>query len=83
MRPPKPEGVPTPLKIIEDSRGWKAFFVLFAMFAVLAAIVSVSVGDFGSWLSERPWLLFPAVLTPIAGPIVQNQIAVYRACGEN
>ncbi len=82
MRPPRPEGTPTPLEIIERSAGWKYFFSVYTLGAALLAVVSTSVSGVGSWLSGNPWVVFPLVLVPISGPILQSQVALYKAYGE-
>lgn len=83
IRPPKLVGTPTPLQVIENSRFWKAFIVLYAIAAVFMAVLAVVVHDLGSWLSQNSWLVFPALAPIVVGPIIQSEVAVYRACGEN
>ena len=82
MRPPRPEGTPTPVEIIEKSTVWKYFFAVYTLGAALLTVVSTSVSSVGTWLSGNPWVVFPLVLIPISGPILQSQIALYKAYGE-
>ena len=82
MRPHRPEEVPTPLEHIESSRAWKSFFILYAIFVVLIAALSITHKDVGSWFSHNPWILVPSILLPIIGPVVQDQVKLYKAFGE-
>lgn len=82
MKPHRPAGTPTPIEIVERSTRWKFFFVIYMLSAVLLAVVSVWVITVGSWLRSNPWVLFPLVLAPIIGPVVQSEIALYKAYGE-
>jgi hypothetical protein len=79
MRPPRPEGVPTPLEIIEKSTAWKTFFVVYTLTIALVTVLAVSVDGVGSWLSDNTWVISPSVLLLVIGPLIQNQIAQYRA----
>jgi hypothetical protein len=83
MRPPRLEGVPTPLEIMQGSRAWKAFLVVYASAAVLAAVLAVSVRGVGAWFSGNAWVLVPVVLGPLIGPLIQSQVLLYRAYGED
>ena len=80
MRPPRPEGVPTPLQIIENDPTWKSFVILFGIAALALAVLAVVIRDLGSWVSRNEWLIL-LILVPIAGPLVQSEIANYRAHG--
>lgn len=82
MKPPRPEGAPTPIEIVGRSKRWKYFVVGYMLSAVILAVLSVSVSSVGSWLSGNPWVLFPLVLVPIAGPVLQSEVALYKAYGE-
>jgi len=82
MRLPRPEGAPMPLQVIENSRAWKAFFILYAIAAVFMAVLSVVNHDLGTWFSQNSWLVIPLVLAPILGPVVQSEVAIYKACDE-
>jgi len=83
MRPPSPEGTPSPKEIIENSRAWKTLVVLYGFAAVLLAILSIAIHDLGSWLGENTWVLYILVPLPIVGPVIQSQVEVYKAYGEN
>ena len=82
MKPPRPEGAPTPMGIIERSTGWKYFFAVYMLGAAALAVISISIGSVGSWLSGNPWVVFPLVVVPISGPMLQSEVALYKAYGE-
>jgi hypothetical protein len=79
LRPKRPPHAPTPLEIIQVSRGWMVFLAAYAFGAVALAIASTTVGEIGSWLSHRAWLLGPLIVAPMLLPVVQSEIALYRA----
>mgnify|MGYP001569832883 CR=1 len=82
MKPPRPEGAPTPIEIIERSTALKYFLAVYMLGAAVLAVISISVSSVGSWLSGNPWLVFPLVGAPIAGLILLSEIALYKAYGE-
>jgi len=81
MRPPTPEGAPTPLAIIERSRFWRTFFIAYGAGAVVLAVVSITIHDFGSWLGHNRWLIVPLIIFPIIGPVFRSQYEIWRAYG--
>lgn len=82
MKPPRPDGAPTPIEIVERSRGWKYFFAIYMLGAALLAVISITVSNVGSWLSGNPWVVFPLVGVPLGGLIILSEIAIYKAYGE-
>jgi hypothetical protein len=82
LKPARPEGTPTPVEIIKNSSGWSLFFGIYMLCASSLALVSVTVGSVGSWFSDNPWVVFPLLLLPLSGPILQSEIALYKAYGE-
>lgn len=83
MRPPTPEGTPSPKDIIMTSRAWQTFIVLYGLAAVLLAALSIAVHDLSSWLAENIWIIFILIPLPIIGPVIQSQAAVYKAYGDH
>lgn len=79
IKPVRPEGVPTPLEVMKSSSTWKWFFVVYAFGGASLVGLAVSVDGLGSWLSDNPWIIFPLVLLPMVGPLIQDQVAQYRA----
>jgi hypothetical protein len=83
MRPDTPDDqVPTPLEIIQRSKSWRVFLGAYSLGTVATAILSATVSTVGAHLAQNPWLLFSAILIPVAGPILQHQIALFRALGD-
>jgi hypothetical protein len=81
IRPSRPDDVPSALEIIENSLAWKTFFVGYAIAAVAIAPFSITNKEVAIWLTSSTWLLLPAILLLIAGPIVQSEIAQFKVCG--
>ena len=81
LRPARPADAPTPLQIVQNSRAWTLFFVLYAVSAVVLATVSISFHNLGSWMSHNPWLLGPLILVPLLIPLIQSEIYLYKALG--
>ncbi|MHB1142000.1 MAG: hypothetical protein ACYC1T_09600 [Sulfuricaulis sp.] len=82
MKPPRPDGAPTPMEIIKRSTGLRYFLAVYMLGAAVLAVISISVSSVGSWLSSNPWLVFPLVGVPIGGLILLSEIALYKAYGE-
>jgi hypothetical protein len=81
LRPPRPAGVLTPLQLVRNSRAWTGFFFLYATAAVVLAILAMVSYDIGNWMRQHAWLLGPLILVLIVGPVVQSEIARYKAYG--
>lgn len=83
MRPPAPEGTPSPKEIIMNSRAWQTFIVLYGLAAVLLAVLSIAFHNLSSWLGDNIWIIFILIPLPIVGPVIQSQAAIYKSYGEN
>jgi hypothetical protein len=79
VKPPSLPCVPTPIEIIQNSRGWTLFFAFYALAAAALALLAGLFHDFGSRLSHNPWLLFPLILAPLIPVGIQSQINLFRA----
>jgi hypothetical protein len=83
IRPLRPDGAPTPLKIIESSRSWKIYFVVFALAAVMVAVISASNAGIGNWMKNNFWILVASIAALLAGPVVQSEFALFNALGDD
>lgn len=82
LRPARPNEAPTPLHIIQNSRGWKLFLVAYGLSAVALAVASISMGGF-DWLTDNPWLFALLILGPIIIPTILSQKAIFEALGND
>jgi hypothetical protein len=83
IRPLRPNGIPTPLKIIESSRPWKVYFAVFALAAVVVAVISATNAGVGNWLKNNFWILLVSIAALLVGPLVQSEFAFFNALGED
>jgi hypothetical protein len=81
MRPIRPAEAPTPHEIIQSSRAWTLFFVVYALSAVVLAVLSITFGGLGTWLSDNPWLVGPLILAPLVFPLIQSELNLYKVLG--
>jgi hypothetical protein len=82
MRPATPHDVPSPLEIIQGSKYWQVLLGFFALGAVVIAVLSATFNSVGFLLAQNTWIVTPMIFLVIGGPIIQNQIALFRALGE-
>ena len=82
IRPARPSEAPTPLQLVQGSRAWTGFFVLYALAAVLLAVFSATHSTLGTWLSHHAWLLGVLILAPIIIPVVQSELILYKELGK-
>ncbi len=83
IRPSRPDGTPTPLNIIENSGAWKSYFAVFALAAVVIAVISILNAGVGNWLKNNFWILVVFVVALMAGPVIQSEFAFFKALGDD